>query len=268
MDISYYYREICKTPMLTTEEETRIFNVYYDKNSSDKEKEEAKTTIISANLRFAFKQARYYSKDCPGMLEELISAANEGLAVAFPKYKPSKKIKFLSYAGFWVDQSIKLQMARMRVVSLPIYKQQLQTKIEKLKQANPEASESEIKELIRSTGASEKHIEELTQYRYLTYYISDLEESFFTISPVEEEVDKKLDNDRVFSAVSDLPDPHRQIMARLYGFIDGEEQSIAQISRSLRMTKDKVSTLKDEALSMLRNKFITDAKEKESKPIA
>ena len=188
-------------------------------------------------------------------IKELISAGNEGLTVAFDKYSPAKKVRFLTYAGAWVDQRITHHMSRMRIVSLPTYKQQICAKIDKVKAANPEASNEELRELLKEQGFTEKQIKELFDYRYLTYYISDIDEQNFLVNPIEESFEKQLDDERVWKAVSQLPSPSREIIARMYGLVDGEEQTAAAISKALRLTKEEITTHVENAMEILRDVF-------------
>ena len=255
MNPSQYYATICKEPLLSASEEAALFKKYYEKGTTAKEKTQIRDKIIRANLRYAFKQAKYYSKDTPGMFEELISAGNEGLTVAFDKYSPAKKVRFLTYAGAWVDQRITHHMSRMRIVSLPTYKQQICAKIDKVKAANPEASNEELRELLKEQGFTEKQIKELFDYRYLTYYISDIDEQNFLVNPIEESFEKQLDDERVWKAVSQLPSPSREIIARMYGLVDGEEQTAAAIAKALRLTKEEITTHVENAMEILRDVF-------------
>jgi RNA polymerase primary sigma factor len=119
MDLSRYYSEICKTPLLTKEEEFDLFMELNDPAISEKEKAKIKDKIIKANLRFCFKTAKKYSKNDPDIFEELICAGNDGLLVGLEKFKPSMNVRFLSYAGWWVQQRILKEMSKMRIVSLP-----------------------------------------------------------------------------------------------------------------------------------------------------
>lgn len=119
MDLSTYYTQICRHPLLTREEEFDLFIELHDPGISEKEKNKIKAKIINANLRFVFKTAKKYSKNDPDIFEELICAGNEGLLVGLEKFKPSKNVRFLSYSGWWVLQRILKEMSRMRIVSLP-----------------------------------------------------------------------------------------------------------------------------------------------------
>jgi len=252
LDLSRYYADICKTPLLSKEDEFELFERYADKDTSIKDKEKIRDKIIVANLRFAFKQAKNFSRNDPDMFPELIAAANEGLLVGFEKYNPSRDVRFLSYAGWWVNQRILKEMSKMRIVSLPIWKQQLASRIAKLMEANEKITLDELKQECKGPGVSNKDIEELFRARYLTYYIDDMQEEEFEIDPIGEGVQKRMDDERMWKMVSALPSPHREVIARCYGFEDGKEASLAKIAKALKVPKDSIQKIKTEALEMLK----------------
>ena len=255
MDLSKYYARICKEEILSTEGEKELFQEYFSKETAEKRKEAIKAKIISSALRFVFKQAKYHSKNDPTTFAELISAGNEGLLVAFEKYSLDRNVKFLTYAGFWVDQRILNAMAKMRIVSLPIQKQQLATRIQKARDSNPDLTLDQVKDLFEKD--SDKHIEELFDVRYLTYYFDDMngDSEEFSISPIEHDLISKLDNEIVWKTVADLDSPYREILAKLFGLEDGEEVTVSELAKLLHMPKKEIKRLRDEGLVMLRSSF-------------
>lgn len=258
MDLSKYFQEISREPFITKEEEVELFEKYYLDSTLKEEKELIRDRIIRANLRFAFKQAKYFSKNDPTVFEELISAANEGLIVGFRKYNPSNGTRFLSYAGFWVHQRILKEMSRMRIVSLPIWKQQLAARIQKERDNNEKITLAEIKAKFVVPGVNVKDVEELFNTKFLTYYISDLQEEEFLVDPIGEEIQKRVDENRVWQAVNKLPSPHREIIARCFGMEDGEEQSPTKIARALKVPKNDIQKLKEEGLAMLQDMLVVN----------
>ncbi len=240
-------------PILTTEEETRLFTQYTDPYTSEKDKVKIKDRIIKANLRFAFNQAKRHSKNDPAIFEDLIAAANEGLIVGFEKYNFSKEVKFLSYAGWWVKQRILKEMSKMRIVALPIWKQQLSSRILRLKENKEDLTTEELYEAFPEVP--KKDIDELCQTRYLTYYIDDLSEDEFEIDPIGEGLQRQMDDHKVWQAVSSLPSPHREVIAKCFGLEDDTEHSVAKISKGLRVSKNEIQKIKNEGLAMLREKL-------------
>lgn len=254
MDLSKYYEEICKQPIMKKDQEVALFKELHDSNTVEKRKEKIRDEIIRSNLRFVFKTAKAYSKNDPESFSELIAAGNEGLLVGLAKYNPSSGVRFLSYAGWWVVQRILKEMSRMRIVSLPIWKQQLAARIQKLKDANEKITLSEVKRAF--PDIPEKDIEDLFSTKYLTYYIEDIsEDSSFEINPIEEEVEKKIGNEELTSKVMSLQEPYRTIVTFTFGLNNGEEINETTLARRLNVTKENFRKLKEEALEQLRKAY-------------
>jgi RNA polymerase sigma factor (sigma-70 family) len=256
MDLSRYYEEICKEPLLTREEEYDTFLEYQDRAATPAEKEALKNKIINSNLRFAFKQAKYYSNGDPHLFEELIGAANEGLLVGFEKYKPSPEVRFLSYAGWWVQQRILHTMSKMRIVSLPIWKQQLGQRIQKYVDANPEYTFNDLKE--KFPEANEKDLRELSSTKYLTFYIEDMgtDSPEFEIDPIGTEIETRIDKERIHQMIDGLPSPHKEIITMAFGIRDGDEKTHAEMAQVLNISKDQLRAFKREAMEMLKEKLV------------
>lgn len=254
MDLSRYYEQICKEPLLDKDEEYDLFLEYQDLGLPEKRREEIKDKIIRANLRFVFKQAKHYSKNDPLVFEELIAVGNEGLLVGMQKFKPVRGVRFLTYAGWWVNQRILKQLGGMRIVALPTWKQQLAAKIQKICDSEPDITVERLKELL--PDVPEKYLSELHQTKYLTYYIEDVgEDPAFEINPIEDYVDQKLDNDRIHVAIESLPSPHKEVIIRAFGFIDGEEMKQNEIAIVLGLSREEVRTIKQQGLAMLQEIF-------------
>ena len=93
--------EIGRTPMLTLEEELALSKAIQEKGPDCEEAER----LVKCNQRFVISVAAQYQKQ--GLtLEELIEAGNEGQKKAAMKYDASRGFKFISYAVWWIRQSI------------------------------------------------------------------------------------------------------------------------------------------------------------------
>lgn len=254
MDLSKYYEEICKEPILTKEEEADLFLELADEGLDDARRSSIRDRILRANLRFVFRQAKFYSKGDPRLFESLISAGNEGLIVGIDKFNPESGYRFLTYAGFWVKQRILNEMADLRIVSLPIWKQQLAAKIQKYVEANEKATLSDLKKAFPDVDA--KYLSELSQTRYLTYYIEDIgDDPAFEINPIEESVEQSMDQAKLWSIIDSLPKEHAEVVRLSYGLGDGIDRQHGEIALMLGLSVDNVRKLKKEALSLLKGKL-------------
>ncbi len=111
-----YLREIGRVKLLTPEEEVQIAQKI--KNGDSK----ALETLIIANLRFVVSIAKQYQNQ-DMTLQDLISEGNLGLIIAAERFDETRGFKFISYAVWWIRQSILKAMAeRARIVRMPLNK--------------------------------------------------------------------------------------------------------------------------------------------------
>ncbi|HET8686538.1 MAG TPA: sigma-70 family RNA polymerase sigma factor [Methanosarcina sp.] len=254
MSLSRYYEEICKEPILTEEEEKDLFLELQDKGLTEERRTQIRDRLLKANLRFVFRQAKNFSKNDPLLFEELIAAGNEGLIVGINNFDPSSGFRFLTYAGFWVKQRILNQMSKLRIVSLPIWKQQLAAKIKRFVEVNEEAS---FEDLVKAfPDAKEKDLLELSQTSYLTYYIEDLgDDPAFEFNPIEEVVEQRMDQAKLHGMIDSLPSLHAEVIRLTFGIGDGVERKHNDIAEELGISKDALRKIKKEAMDMLRSKL-------------
>lgn len=258
-NLSKYYESICKTPLLTKEEEHDLFLELHDDGISESRKQLIRDKIIKANLRFVFKQAKYRSKNDPDIFEELIAAGNEGLLVGLSKYTLSRNVRFLSYAGWWIDQRMWSQMSKMRIVALPMWKQQLAARIQKfIDKLERDPTLAELKK--EFPDVPEKDLLELSKTKYLTFYLEDMnsDDQSFRIDPIGTEVEVRLDREKLYKTLLSLPSPHKEIIDLCYGLslnVDGE-LSNADIAKKLGLSKDQVRQYRKEAIALLKGYLV------------
>lgn len=256
MDLSAYYNEICKEPIIDRASEYDLFLEFQDPTTTEDRKQAIRTQIIKSNLRFCFKQAKYFSKNDPSLFEELILAANEGLIVGFEKYKPSAEIRFLSYAGWWVRQRILNVMSKMRIVALPIWRQQLSARILKFIEKKETWTLEDLKK--EFPDVDEKDLIELSGTRFLTFYLTDMSPDLpdFEVNPISSTVEKQIDNARLASKIKELPPVQAEIINLMFGFHTGEEMSNSEICRTLGISKEQFKEHKNHALEYLKGVLV------------
>ena len=112
--LSIYLKEINRIPMISHEEE---YELALKAKQGDKR---AREKLINANLRFVVTVAKkYQGQGLP--LEDLINEGNLGLLTAIDKFEPEKGYHFISYAVWWIRQSImKAVCEKSRAVRLPL----------------------------------------------------------------------------------------------------------------------------------------------------
>lgn len=250
MSTTAYYDQIVKTPLLTKEEERALLVVLRSEDSSEMQKKRARDRLVEANLRFVFKTAKKYARRYPASFEDLLSSGNEGLLVGIDKYNLETGNRLLTYCGWWILQRILKEMSKLRLVSLPIWKQQVAATIARLKEENEEITFEQILSHFEGKGISEKDIRELSETAFLTCFIEDLSDT--ELKDVEFQVEDEIDNHRLHQHISNLGDDHRTVIMMSMGFDDGKEKSIKEISRATGLSRDVVTQYRKEALEVLR----------------
>ena len=123
-----YFNDIAKSKPLKREQETELANRIKEGDNS------ARDELAQANLLFVISVAMKY-KNRGLSLAELISAGNMGLMTAVDRFDPSRGYKFISYAVWWIRQSILQSLAEdVRTVHLPLNKVTLLHKISRMSQ--------------------------------------------------------------------------------------------------------------------------------------
>jgi RNA polymerase primary sigma factor len=114
--LNIYLKEIAKIPLLDKEEE---FELALKARQGDAE---AKEKLVSANLRFVVKVAKAYQSRGLSLVD-LINEGNIGLLRAVTKFDERKSVRFISYAIWWIRQSILRAVAEQsKIVRLPMNK--------------------------------------------------------------------------------------------------------------------------------------------------
>ena len=115
--LSNYLMEIARIPMISTDEEIELSHAI---KQGGKEGEQARERLVKANLRFVVSVAKQYQHH--GMsLSDLIDEGNIGLVKAAEKFDETRGFKFISYAVWWIRQSIMQAMAEQsRMVRIPL----------------------------------------------------------------------------------------------------------------------------------------------------
>lgn len=260
--IEFYFREISKYPPISTEEEKELIN------KAKKGDKLALEKLILSNLRFVVEIASKY-KDMGVPFEDLINEGNMGLIKAVEHFDPEKGVKFLSYAIWWIRQSIMKNLdEHSQLIRIPA---EQKAKIRKIRKAEKEFLQKygEIpspKELAKITGISEKEIEasyEIFQKELsLDRPLRESEKSSWeeillqkALPSPEEYFRKEYVKEKIKDALEELDEKEKKIIILYYGLEDDIPKTLEQIGKAIGVSRERVRQIKERALIKLRKKL-------------
>ncbi len=256
--LSLYMRGIGAHSILTRDEEHELALAAREGN------EEAFNKLVRSNLRYVVSVANRY-KNFGLSLEDLINEGNIGLINAIKRFDPERGVKLITYAVWWIRQSIMHALADQRsTVRLPVKQAGLLHKIsimyEKLRQEfKREPTTSELSERLNIKVTDiEKLIRANRNYLSLDATISpdddtsylDLLEEQSAVS-VEENVVQHSLEEEVEDLLAELDPRERDIIRMRYGF-DGEAMTLEEIGNKLGLSRERIRQIEKKVISRFR----------------
>lgn len=254
-----YLNEISKVEMITPSEEVELA-IRIKKGD-----QRALEKLVNANLRFVVSVAKQYQNQ--GLtLGDLINEGNMGLIKAAQRFDETRGFKFISYAVWWIRQSILQALAdQSRLVRLPLNKVGSLSKISAAsialeQQFERKATDQEIaerldvspQEVTSTLSSSGKHISIDAPIN------EDEDATLLTILPNdhEPEPDKGLIHQslqmEISRVVSILSEKEREIIKLYFGLEGHQPHSYEDISEKIKLTRERVRQIKEKALKKLR----------------
>lgn len=242
-----YYRELSDVDLIDKVEEQELFQRYKEHNDL-----EARDRLVENCLRYVVLIAhRYWPDKDPDTLSNLIQAGNLGLMDALEKYDPSFGTRFLSYATFWVKQSIREELTELGVVKIPMWRHKAVNKVKNFKRRYAaDHGTNPTKAVIEEALGKNTPSPEDTAFSYESLEVNDASQSI-TEDPCEQ-----IQQDNLKSVVSDLLGEltirERFILQSYFAFIGDEDCNLKQISSVCRLSPERVRQIKTSALDQLR----------------
>jgi RNA polymerase primary sigma factor len=256
-----YLQEIGKVELITPEEEVKlaIRIKQGDQKALDK--------LTKANLRFVVSVAKQYQNQ--GLtLPDLINEGNLGLIKAAQRFDETRGFKFISYAVWWIRQSILQALAEQsRIVRLPLNKVGLTNRIAKAysmleQQFEREPSAEELAELLEldidevssTLGIGGRHIsvdtplsegEDNTLIDVMENPNADRAET-----NIEHTESLKVDIDR---SLKTLTERQKEVICFFFGIGVDHPMSLEDIGDRFSLTRERVRQIKDKAITKLRS---------------
>lgn len=255
-----YLHEIGKVDLISAEEEVILAQKIRQGDQAALER------LTKTNLRFVVSVAKQYQNQ--GLtLGDLINEGNLGLIKAAKRFDETKGFKFISYAVWWIRQSILQAIAEQsRIVRLPLNQVGSLSKIgkaySKLEQEfEREPSPDELAEILETTvdkvsdtlSNSGRHVsmdapfvqgEENTLLDVLENTDTPNTDSILIGESLSEEIRR---------ALSTLTEREREIITLFFGLGSAQPLSLEEIGEQFNLTRERVRQIKDKALQRLRH---------------
>ncbi len=262
--LSSYLNMIDRIPLLSYEEEYEL--ALKAKNGDMKAREK----LVNSNLRFVVSIAKKYRGQ--GMaLEDLINEGNLGLVTAADKFEPEKGYHFISYAVWWIRQSILKALAEQaRPVRLPLNRSNEFINITKAR--NMLINEKGIldpsaEEIADESGIDADTVKSLLEITKDMISLDspvrnqgDADDDGATVGSFVKDEENSPENNMIShmmkkdvdSLLSTLSGKERDIIEKRYGFNHREPMSLSAIGEEYHLTKERIRQIEKSALDKLK----------------
>ena len=261
--LNSYFKDLRKTTPLTHEEE---INLSARIKNGD---QEALNKLVVSNLRFVVTVAKQYQHQ--GLdLTDLIQCGNEGLIKAAKLYDGTKGCKFISYAVWWIRQSIVGAIYKVsHTIKFSISHVIKQHKIKKIisKLEAKLGRTPTIEEIADNIELSESQINDIFLYDKDVVSTDDstgleditVGDTIYGNDYPDEEIDKDSLTEEIGTIISRLGDREQDIIRMFFG-ISVKELTLEEIGEKFGTTAERIRQIKEDALIKLRNRYSEELK--------
>ena len=221
--LAAYLREIAKLPRLTIDQERDLgLRVQRDRDQV------ALTRLVEANLRFVVSYAKRYRGFGVSFLD-LIHEGNLGLIEAARRFDPSRKVKFITYAVWWIRESMMHVLAdETRAFSFPPKLFATMNKgAEDVSLNDPAVKHSDGRELGETLAQD-------------------------SVPSVADELVHQSDLDELTAALLDLDGKEQEVVRLRFGFGDDEPCTLQEIGDRMHLSRERIRQIESRAKEKLR----------------
>jgi RNA polymerase primary sigma factor len=255
-----YLQDIGKEELITTDEEVILAQRIRTGDQQALEK------LCKANLRFVVSVAKQYQNQ--GLsLPDLINEGNLGLIKAARRFDETRGFKFISYAVWWIRQSILQALAEQsRIVRLPLNQvgslskmnkvsSRLEQRFERPPSANEIATEMEISEhkveetlrISTRTISMDAPLDQDDDLRFLDVFVAE------DVPGTDEDLIRESLAREVQRSLSTLAEKEREIINLFYGIGVPHNYTLEEIGDMFDLTRERVRQIKEKALRRLKH---------------
>lgn len=254
--VEKYLRDISKIELISPEEEVELAN------KIKKGDMKALSKLVNANLRFVISVAKQYQTQSLS-LPDLISEGNIGLVKAANRFDSTKGFKFISYAVWWIRQTILQALAEnARIVRIPANKignvNKLNLTFSRLTQEFQREPTHE--ELAKELSIKPDELNELLNLNEKTSYldepISNSDEAH-TLADTLPSTDnysesKKINNEKINDLLSYLNERETTIIKLYFGIGVSHKYTLDEIAENLSLTRERIRQIKNKTIQKLK----------------
>lgn len=256
-----YLADIAKEEMVTPDEEVLLAQRIRNGD------QEAADRLVRANLRFEVSVAKQYQNQGLG-LSDLINEGNVGLIKAAKRFDETKGFKFISYAVWWIRQSILQAIAEQsRLVRLPLNQTGWLSRVKKVSSALEQKYQRKptISEIAEELDIPEYKVEAILKMNSkelsMDATLSDDEDVTLleTIVPddevaTDEELTNESDGAAIQRSMMILSEKERQIVNLYFGIGTNHSYTLEEIGYMFDLTRERVRQIKEKAIKKLKKR--------------
>ena len=254
-----YLQDIAKESLVTPEEEVELAQRI---KAGD---QQALDRLVKANLRFVVSVAKQYQNQ--GLtLQDLINEGNVGLIKAAQRFDETRGFKFISYAVWWIRQSILQAVAEQaRTIRLPLNQVGAVSKLKKTAAMLEQEYQRKpsIAELAKEMDMPENKVRGLMEMNMRQISTDaplddDEDGSFLDVYvdqgsvATDEAVENESDNTAIQRSLKALTDKEREVVTMYYGIGTAREYSLDEIALHMGISRERTRQIRDRALKRLK----------------
>jgi RNA polymerase primary sigma factor len=253
-----YLKEIAKLPRITVEEERDLGRRIQKGDRAAMQK------LVEANLRFVVSFAKRY-RGCGLSFLDLINEGNVGLIEAAKRFDPTKNVKFITYAVWWIRQSIIHALSdQSGPFRLPQKQANLLYRIGKTQSAlmselQRRPSVEEIAEAMEVDPEDVTTLLQVSDENISLSEVIDEEHEFHLSDKLEQEVIPSADavmlrgalKTHMRAALADLDDKERRVILLRYGLTGEEPKTLKEIGEVMNLSRERIRQIEAQALRKL-----------------
>ena len=260
--LGIYFKEIDSIPLMTREEE-------YELAVKAKQGDIlARNRIVKANLRFVVSVAKKYQ--CSAFeLNDLINEGNIGLMIAIDKFDPEKGYHFISYAVWWIRQTIlKAIYEKGKMIRLPSNKTNDIIKIEKARKSLKAklTEEEELEQVALMLNMTPVHVQEMMMISKDVFSLDskvggddndsnslgEMLEDTTSVSPEENAVKNDM-KEQIDNVLSTLTEKEAEILRYRFGLNGKKAMSLKEVGEVFNLTKERIRQIEKKAIKRLQH---------------